>query len=127
MIKAGAQGKAEATVGQDMTARTVGSGELNVLATPVLAALVEEAAWKSISPQLEEGQTTVGTRLVLDHLAPTAVGMTITCTTTLTDVDRRKLVFSFEANDGAGTVAKGTHERFIVDAQKFQTKADARA
>ena len=49
MIKAGAQGKAEATVGQDMTARTVGSGELNVLATPVLAALVEEAAWKSIS------------------------------------------------------------------------------
>jgi len=127
MIEAGARGQAQAKVDEAMTAQAVGSGELRVLATPKLAALVEEAAWRSVSPQLDEGQTTVGTHLDLDHLAPTAVGMTLTCTTELVSVDRRRLVFSFEAADGAGTVAKGSHERFVVDAQKFQAKADARA
>ena len=127
MIEAGTKGHVEAIVTSEMTARVIGSGELEVLATPKLAALVEEAAWRSVSGALDEGQTTVGTKLELSHLAPTPTGMRLSCDTTLSSVDGKRLSFSFEAHDGEGRVAEGTHERFIVDSGRFLAKAKGSA
>lgn len=127
MIETGTKGHVEAIVTSDMTARVIGSGELEVLATPKLAALIEKAAWMSVSGALDEGQTTVGTRLELSHLAPTPTGMQLSCDTTLSSVDGKKLSFLFEAHDGEGRVAEGIHERFIVDSDRFFAKARGRA
>ena len=127
MIEAGTKGHIEAIVTSEMTARAIGSGELEVLATPKLAALIEEAAWRSVSGALDEGQTTVGTKLELSHLAPTPTDMQLSCDTTLASVDGKRLTFSFEAHDGEGRVAEGTHERFIVDSDRFFAKASGRA
>ena len=116
----------ERTVGGGMTARSMGSGTLDVLATPAMIALIEETAWRSVAPDLEPGCATVGTSLRVDHLAPTPVGMKVRCETELTEVDGRRLVFSVSVSDERGPVGKGTHERFIINERKFQAKADAK-
>ena len=125
MLRAGMTGRISKVVAQGMCAVAVGSGELPVLATPVLAALVEEAAWRSISSGLDEGQTTVGTKLELNHTKATPQGMAVTVETGLQEVDRRRLVFRFVATDEAGEVASGTHERFVVDAARFMERAQS--
>ncbi len=127
MLKSGINGLSQATVNAPASARAIGSGELDVLATPKLAALVEEAAWRSVAAELDEGQSSVGTKLVLEHLAPTPLGMTVSCATTLMAVEGRRLMFAFEAHDDAGLVARGTHERVVVDAERFLAKAAGRA
>ena len=127
MIETGIKGIAELTVSADDTARARRSGTLNVLATPALAELIERCCWESIAEHLDEGQTTVGTRLELRHNAPTPVGMTVRCESVLTSVDRRALSFQVRAFDAAGDIAVAEHDRFIVDAQRFQAKADAKA
>lgn len=109
-----------------MTARKMGSGTLDVLATPSMIALIEETAWRSVEKELEEGQATVGTNLKVDHLAPTPVGMKVNCTTELTEVDGRRLVFTVSVNDECSEIGRGTHERFIIGAEKFQAKANAK-
>ena len=126
MLEKGIKGKMETTVTEKMTAKEVGSGELNVYATPLLIALVEETAWRSVSGELDFGQGTVGTKVNIDHISATPVGMKVWCETELIDIDRRRLVFSVDVHDEAGMIAKGTHERFIVDNNKFQAKADAK-
>lgn len=125
-LAVGLTGSAERIVSQADTARQMGSGDLDVFATPALAALVEEAAWKSVADALEPGMTTVGSRLELDHLAPTPVGMHVQAETELSTVDGRKLTFTFSVADEAGEVGCGTHVRFIVDAARFQAKADGK-
>ena len=127
MIEAGIEGVAELTVGANDTARARHSGTLDVLASPALAELVERCCWESLAAHLDEGQTTVGTRLELHHNAPTPVGMMVRCESILTSVDRRALSFQIRAFDAAGEIATAEHDRFIVDAQRFQTKADAKA
>lgn len=127
MIETGIKGIAELTVSADDTARARRSGTLNVLATPALAELIERCCWESIAEYLDEGQTTVGTRLVLHHNAPTPVGMVVRCESVLTSVNRRALSFQVRAFDAAGEIATAEHDRFIVDAQRFQAKADAKA
>ena len=127
MIETGIKGIAELTVSADDTARARRSGTLNVLATPALAELVERCCWESIAANLDEGQTTVGTRLELRHNAPTPIGMVVRCESVLTSVDRRALSFQVRAFDAAGEIATAEHDRFIVDAQRFQAKADAKA
>lgn len=127
MIEAGIEGVAELTVGANDTARARHSGTLDVLASPALAELVERCCWESLAAHLDEGQTTVGTRLELHHNAPTPVGMTVRCESILTSVDRRALSFQIRAFDAAGEIATAEHDRFIVDAQRFQAKADAKA
>lgn len=126
MLEAGITGRAEAEVTQEVTAKAMGSGELDVLATPALAALVEKAAWTSVAAGLEEGQGTVGTRLELDHLAPTPVGMRVSCETRLVEVDGRRLVFEATASDKRGEVGRARHERFVIASERFQAKADAK-
>jgi len=126
MLVPGIQGEASVAVTAANTAAALGSGELNVFATPALAALAEKACWQSVAPELEPGTGTVGVRLELDHLAPTPVGGTVTCTSVLTAVEGRKLVFSASMRDEAGEVGRAVHERFLIQNGRFQAKADAR-
>ena len=126
MLTTGIKGNLERIVTEEYTAKAMGSGELPVFATPAVVALAEECAWKSVAPELEEGQGTVGTRMELSHLAATPLGMAVRCETQLVEIDRRKLVFSIEVFDEADKVAEGRHERFIVDNAKFLGKAEGK-
>ena len=113
----------EIEVNDDNTAAAMGSGTLAVFATPAMIALIEETAWRSVEPYLEDGQCTVGTKLDVSHLSPTPVGMAVKCETELVGVDGRCLKFKAEVFDETGLIGTGTHERFIVYSEKFQTKA----
>ena len=124
MLGTGTKGRQELTVTSADTAKTYRSGTLDVLATPRLAALMEETAWKSVADQLDEGMGTVGIKLDMEHLAPTPIGMEVWCETELTEIDGRKLMFSIAAYDASGKIAEGTHARFIIEEAKFQSKAD---
>ena len=126
MLEIGIKGTGEAVVTEALTAKAIGSGELPVYATPAMAALIEETAWQSVAPALEPGQGTVGTKLDIAHLAATSPGRKVRCETILTEIDRRRLVFSAQVWDEAGKIGEGTHERFIVDNERFLAKADAR-
>ena len=104
----------------------MGSGTLDVFATPAMAALMEKTAWQSIAPYLQEGQGSVGTRLDITHDAATPLGMTVTCKSELIQVDGRRLVFEVTASDDKEIIGRGTHERFIIDNDKFLTKTAAK-
>lgn len=126
MLQPGIKGEQSVVVAENITARVMGSGTLNVYATPAMIALIEKTAMLSVQPELEEGWGSVGTALNVQHLASTPVGMTVTAKTQLVEVDRRRLVFEAEVYDEAGLVGKGTHERFLVENEKFQAKTDAK-
>lgn len=126
MLETGIKGTRTVTVNEDNTAKAMGSGTLDVFATPALIALMEETCWRSVANELEEGSGTVGTLLEIKHTAPTPVGMKVTCESTLTEVDGRRLVFEVIARDAKGVVGEGRHERFVVQNEKFQMKANAK-
>ncbi len=126
MLETGIKGTRTVTVNEDNTAKAMGSGTLDVFATPALIALMEETCWRSVANELEEGCGTVGTLLEIKHTAPTPVGMKVTCESTLTEVDGRRLVFEVIARDAKGVVGEGKHERFVVQNEKFQVKANAK-
>ena len=126
MLETGIKGTRTVTVNEDNTAKAMGSGTLDVFATPALIALMEETCWRSVAKELEEGRGTVGTLLEIKHIAPTPVGMKVTCESTLTEVDGRRLVFEVIARDAKGVVGEGKHERFIIQNEKFQMKANAK-
>ena len=121
-LAAGICSRQERIVTDTITAKEIGSGELPVLATPYLIALAEETAWRSVAEYLEEGQGTVGTRVEFSHVSATPVSMKIWCESTLTEVDRRRLVFSIKVFDECGLIGEGTHERFIIDNGRFMEK-----
>ncbi|NLW52529.1 MAG: thioesterase family protein [Tissierellia bacterium] len=110
----------------DQSALNMGSGTLEVFSTPSLVAFVEKTCWMSIDEFLEEGQTTVGTKMELSHLKATPIGFNVTCHSNLLEVDGAKLVFEFEVTDEKELISKGRHERFIVDKEKFQNKVDSK-
>ena len=126
MLETGIKGTRTVTVNEDNTAKAMGSGTLDVFATPALIALMEETCWRSVANELEEGCGTVGTLLEIKHTAPTPVGMKVTCESTLTEVDGRRLVFEVIARHAKGVVGEGKHERFIIQNEKFQVKANAK-
>lgn len=126
MLEAGIKGQMTITVEKENTAEVMKSGTLQVFATPAMIALMEETAWKSVADELEEGTSTVGTSLNVKHLSASPVGIKVTCNTTLVEVDGRRLVFSVEVEDEAGKIGEGIHERFIIQSEKFQKKADAK-
>ena len=103
-------------------AKTIGSGDLEVLATPAMAALMENAAMRAVAPELPEGSTTVGSFLEITHARPTGLGETISATATLEEVEGRKLTFLVEAFDSKGVIGEGKHVRYVVDRQKFISK-----
>ena len=109
-------------VTEEMTAQRVGSGSLRVLATPALIALMEGTACELITPLLDEGVTTVGTMIAVDHKAATPVGSKVTVTAVLTKTEGRKYCFDLSARDEAGIVAEGKHERFAVFSDRFMQK-----
>lgn len=104
------------------TAKEIGSGGLNVLATPVLAAWVEKAAYSLLQLNISEGLTSVGVKLDLKHLSPTPESMKVTIKIKVKEIDRQRYVFEFVANDSVQEVAKGIHERVVVDSKKFMRK-----
>lgn len=126
MLEAGIRGKQNVTVTPENTAKTMGSGTLNVFATPALVALAEKTCWMSVADALDEGCGSVGTKLELEHTAPTPVGMTVTCHSELVAVEGRKLTFKVTLTDEKGPVGGGTHERFIIFEEKFAAKAEAK-
>ncbi len=110
----------------DKTAKTVGSGLLPVYATPAMIALMEKCAAECVVPYIEDGKSSVGTMLNVKHLAASPIGIEISCTATLTEIDGRRLVFSLEASDEKGPIGEGTHERFIIDVERFMAKCQSK-
>lgn len=123
MLKTGITGEARCLVTPETTAANLGSGALEVFATPAMIALIEKAAWQSVQPMLEEGCGTVGTALRVRHLSATPVGMEVVAKTELREIDGRRLVFKVEVHDAKGMVGGGEHERFIVKNDSFLKKA----
>lgn len=121
-IKTGISAQSQAIVNEKNTAQAIGSGSLEVFATPAMIALMENAATKCVTNYLDEGQTTVGTNINVAHIKASAPGDNIVATAKLIAIDGRKLTFEVEAQDNSGTIGKGTHERFIVDSEKFMSK-----
>ncbi|MQY06092.1 thioesterase family protein [Actinomadura macrotermitis] len=123
-LRAGLRAETRHTVGPEDTAERVGSGDVPVLATPRLLALAEAATVRAVAGRLEEGRTSVGTRVELTHRAPTPVGGRVTVQAELTEVDGRRLVFAVTATDEAGaTIGSGRIERLTVDRATFLARA----
>ena len=123
MLEIGLKFSTETVVTEEMSAAAMKSGLVPVLATPILVALVENTCLECAAPHLEEGQTTVGTQVNVSHDAATPVGMKVRCTCELVEIDRRRLVFHVKAYDAQDQISQGTHERFIVNMDKFVAKA----
>ena len=116
----------EAQVTQEKLASSVGSGDLAVFATPMMVALMEQAASTLLATFLEPGQTSVGTAVSIEHIAATPLGMRVTATAEITAKEGRQVHFLVTASDECGEIGRGNHTRFIVTAQSFQQKADAK-
>ncbi len=121
-LKPGIIGTQSCIVSQDLTAQVLKSGTLPVFGSPALAALMEETAYKSIEPFLNEGCTTVGSHLDLNHLKPTGIGSKVDCSSVLETVDGRRLVFTITARDETGEIGMASHERYVINTEKFLAK-----
>lgn len=121
-MEIGIKGKKERIVTEDQTAEHLSSGLLPVFATPCMVQFMEETARRSVEPYLSEGQSTVGTALNIRHVASTFVGCKVTCESELIEIDRRRLLFSVKVYDETELLGEGTHERFLIDNQKFLAK-----
>jgi len=122
-VELGVHATVELTVTPADTARALGSGDVEVLGTPRLLALCEQATCLAVADHLKPGETTVGLRVELTHLAPTNVGSAVRAEATLDRTDGRRLVFTVSASDSAGLVAAGKITRVIVDREGFLDKA----
>lgn len=109
-------------VNKHNTAIAMGSGDLEVFATPALVALMENAAKQAVENSLPDGSTTVGAHIQTSHLKPSALGEEVTATAVLEEVEGRKLTFKLKATDSQGVVGEGTHVRYIVDICRFMSK-----
>lgn len=121
-MEVGKKFKVEITVTENDTAQALGSGTLKVLATPKMIALMEQAAYKCIASDLENGQSSVGTYLDVKHLSATPVGMKAYAEAEIIEVDGRRVAFNVSAYDEKGIIGEGKHERFIVNDEKFIAK-----
>ena len=119
MIETGQKHTSEIIVKDSLSAENVGSGDMPVLATPMMIALMENAAMLAVKDSLEEGMTTVGGHIESSHLAPTKIGEKVMATAEVTKVDGKKIFFKISAYCGETFLGEGTHLRFIVDRQKF--------
>ena len=126
MLEAGITNTEATMVTEQNTALALGSGTVEVFATPAMINLIEYTCARSVEDELEAGQTTVGTNLSISHDAPTPIGMEVSCKSELVKVDGRALSFTVEVVDKQGTVGRGTHDRFIGDKERFQSKANAK-
>lgn len=125
-IPVGAKGVAEMIVTDDKTAAAIGSGSVRVFATPWMIAMMELSACNALAPYYEEGQSSVGTHLDVSHDAATPVGMKVRAEAEVIEVDRRRIVLSVAAYDEMGLIGKGKHERFLINAEIFLAKTEAK-
>jgi fluoroacetyl-CoA thioesterase len=121
-LKPGLAGSAELVVGEEHTAPRVGSGRIHVLATPVMINLIEAAALAAVEHLLAPGYQSLGTVLNVRHVAATPVGMRVRATAELVKVDGRTLAFRVEARDARDVIGDGTHERVIVNVERFDKR-----
>lgn len=126
MLKTGLIGREQVIVSLSKSAKEMGSGSLEVFATPALCALMEAASVNALVGALEPGMTTVGVFMNLKHTSPTPLGMTVGAESELVEIDGRRLVFKITAYDKAGVVGTAEHERMLVDSAKLLAKADAK-
>ena len=122
MIEIGLQAESKVKVSESNTALSLGSGDMEVFATPAMVALMENAAMKAVADHLPEGSTTVGTAMQTSHIKASKLGATITASAELTQVDGRSLKFVVKAWVEVGTIGEGEHTRFIVDRERFLAK-----
>jgi fluoroacetyl-CoA thioesterase len=118
----GLRGEAEMVVGEADTALALRSGTVEVLGTPRVIALCEEATCRAIAPALTDGSTTVGMKVAVDHLQPSPIGARIVAEAVLAKVEGRRLTFTVSASDGRGLVAVGKVQRVVVDVERFMAK-----
>jgi len=121
-LKPGLTGSADLVVGEEHTAPRVGSGRVHVLATPVMINLIEAAALAAVENLLPPGHQSLGIRLDVSHFAATPVGMRVTATVELTKIDGRALYFRVEAHDEKEPIGDGTHERVVVNVERFAAR-----
>jgi len=125
-LKVGMKFTREVEVVHELTADAVHSGGLPVFATPMMIGLMENASWSLAEECMEEGYSTVGTLVNVKHVSATPVGATVRAETELTEIDGRRLVFKLAAYDDKGLIGEGTHERFIINIDKFMNKVSAK-
>lgn len=118
-LQTGLSAQVHLVVTAEDLAPAIGSGVVDVLATPRVIALCEQATVAATDGHLGDGEVTVGTRIELDHTRASSLGASITAQADLQDVDGRRLVFAVLATDGDDVVAVGTISRFVVDRQRF--------
>ncbi len=122
-LQVGARGERSVTVNVENTAKTMGSGLLDVFATPALVALLEGAAVKALEPF---EVSSVGVALDIQHLAATPLGMKVRAVAELVEIERRRLVFRVQAYDEVELIGQGRHERFLIDDALFLSKVNAK-
>jgi predicted thioesterase len=125
-LSVGMTGEKREIVTNDNTAIKYGSGSVSVYATPAMIGLIEGAAVSAVDPHLPEGMSTVGIDLKIKHTAATPVGLAVRAVAELTEIDGKRLVFSVKAFDEKEQIGSGTHERFVINIQKFLQKAEAK-
>jgi predicted thioesterase len=121
-LAAGLKGEARLVVGDGDTARALGSGSVDVLGTPRLVALLEEATVDAVEGRLDNGLTPVGMRVQVDHLQPTPIGAEVFAEAYLDKIDGRRITFTVTASDSGGLVAAGKVTRVVVDVNRFMSK-----
>ncbi|MBP3714428.1 MAG: thioesterase family protein [Phocaeicola sp.] len=119
MLETGLVHTSVLSVKEEDTAIAMGSGDIPVLATPAMIALMENAAMLTVASQLPEGYTTVGGQISISHMRPTAIGSIVTATAVLENIDGKKLFFRVEARQNEEVIGEGTHLRYIVEREKF--------
>lgn len=122
MLEKGLKHQSVMVVNEGNTAEFIGSGDMAVLATPAMVALMENAAMMAVALHLGEGETTVGSMISTSHLKPSKVGRSISAIAELTEVEGRKLVFKISAYDGDTLIGEGDHVRYVVNRDKFLAK-----
>ena len=122
MLEKGLKHQSVMVVNEGNTAEFIGSGDMAVLATPAMVALMENAAMLAVKDSLPEGSTTVGVEMQTSHIKASALGANIKASATLVEVDGRRLTFDVKAWDEKGTIGEGRHVRFVVDRERFLSK-----
>ncbi|MBQ5898685.1 MAG: thioesterase family protein [Alistipes sp.] len=122
MLEIGLKYESVVEVTSANSAKTMGSGDMDVFATPSMVALMENAAMMAVASALPEGSATVGTQINTSHIKASPIGATITASAQLTEVEGRKLTFAVKAWDEKGVIGEGVHTRFVVDRERFLSK-----
>ncbi len=126
-LKTPMYGEARTRVTGDNTALKFGSGKVDVFGTPAMIALMEEASINTVDKNLPEGFATVGIELNIKHIAATPKGMNITASAELTEIDGKRLVFKVEAFDEVEKIGEGNHQRYIIELDKFKSRAHGKS